>query len=46
MTPTRGWKSLPFFVTCVKPFEPIRVSDDVAGSNVTSLSSPSVGDGR
>ena len=45
MTPTRGWKSLPFLVTWLKPLEPMRISDDVAGSKVTSLSSASVGDG-
>jgi len=46
MTPRRGWKSLPFLVTWVNPFEPNWISDRVAGSNSTSLLSASVGDGR
>jgi hypothetical protein len=47
ISPTRGWKSLPFFVTCVNPpAPPICRSDAVAGSKPTSLLSASVGDGR
>jgi hypothetical protein len=45
ITPTRGWKSLPFLVTWLNP-DPIRSSDTVVESNSTSLSSRSVGDGR
>src|SRR2546422_239730 len=45
ITPTRGWKSLPFFVIWLTP-DPICSSDEVVVSNMTSLLSASVGDGR